>query len=480
MLSRVDDGSLGSRATRVACTLLSRAQIGAQFGGPVSGPVPTYPDCEWLIGSDAFLALTVEPGVSFAEATRFVVPLQTVTGIGSAAMIGNNRFLYFTAGGTSFSLLYQLVGDFSSLHSAQLAALARHVVAHRMPRGYVADPKAGRSSQAVPPVYFAGDSTAAGPQWAYVTQYETPAIRALCEYQVGSGLLVPSYFDWARHLLAVTAELHPRLVIYMGSANDGQALLVNGAIAAVGSRAWRQAYGKVVGATMTELLAEGTKVLWIGEPAMQDPTLSAEMQAEDQVVAAEAKSHRGVYWFNPGTVLDGPHGSYAGSLTIGGRLTPVRLDGIHLDIAGSLYLARYIARIVTQMLGAVVGPSTRLSPPTRTAGRLGAPLPAGRAGVAAAQPAAPGPPARRSSTAAASSTIRPTSSATVGSSSITPVTWPAGRMPASSRPSTIAALVSIGRWPPSPPAPGSSRWSGASQRPPAAAGRGRCSSPAAA
>jgi hypothetical protein len=367
VLSRVDDGSLGNRATRVACTLLSRAQIAGQFGGPVSWPVPTYPDCEWLIGSDAFLALSVEPGVSFAEATRYVVPLETTSGIGSASMIANNRFLYFTVGGTSFWLLYQQVGDFSSLHTAQLTALARDVAAHRMPRGNVGLPKPGRSSQpvpAVPPVYFAGDSTAAGPQWAYVNQYETPAIGALCEYQVGSGLLVPSFFDWSRHLLAVTAELHPRLVIYMGSANDGQALLVNGAIAGVGSPAWRAAYGKIVGATMSLLLKEGTKVLWIGEPAMQDPTLSAEMQAEDQVVAAEAKSHRGVYWFDPGTVLDGPGGSYAGSLVIDGQLTPVRLDGIHLNIAGSLYLARYIARIATQMLGAG-SPSRRTH---RTAG----------------------------------------------------------------------------------------------------------------
>jgi hypothetical protein len=353
-LSRLDDGSLGNRATRVACTLLSRAEIARQFGGPVGWPTPTYPDCEWLVGGDAFLALTVEPGVGFAAATRFVVPLEQVAGIGSAAMIANNRFLYFAAGGASFSLLYQQVGDFSSLHSAQLEALAREVVAHRVPAGPVGLPAApgpGQRLPAVPPVYFAGDSTAAGPQWAYVTRYETPATAALAEYQVGSGLLVPSFFDWSRHLLAVTAALRPRLVIYMGSANDGQPLYIAGAVRAVGSPDWRQAYGTVVGNTMSALLREGTKVLWVGEPAMQDPALSAEMSAEDQVVAAEAKLHRGVVWFDPGSVLDGRGGSYRGSLVIDGKLTPVRLDGIHLNIAGSLYLARYIARLAQEMLG---------------------------------------------------------------------------------------------------------------------------------
>jgi uncharacterized protein len=136
----------------------------------------------------------------------------------------------------------------------------------------------------------------------------------------------------------------------MGSANDGQNLLVGDAISAVGSTAWRRAYGKIVGSTMAALLREGTKVLWIGEPAMQDPTLSADMQAVDQVCAAEAAGHPGVVFFNPGTVLDTRSGGYTGTLVIDGRPTPVRLDGIHLNVAGSIYLADYIARYVQRML----------------------------------------------------------------------------------------------------------------------------------
>ena len=351
---RVDDGSLGDQATRAACTLLSRAQIAAQFGGPVGWPTPTYPDCTWLVGKDAFLSLAVEEGVSFGRATRFVVPLEHVGGIGSSAMIANNRFLYFSARGSSYWLLFQQVGDFSSLHSAQLEALAREVVAHRLPSGKVGLPRRSWSplrAPAVPPVYFAGDSTAAGPEWAYVDELATPATRALAEYQVGSGLLVPAFFDWSRHLLAVTAALRPRLVIYMGSANDGQDMLVGGVIRSVGSPAWRREYGRIVGGTMSALLREGTKVIWVGEPAMQDPTLSAEMKAEDQVIAAEARAHPGVVWFDPGAVLDGPGGSYRDSIVIDGKLTPVRLDGIHLNIAGSLYLARPIAQLAARLLG---------------------------------------------------------------------------------------------------------------------------------
>ena len=59
--ARVDDGSLGNRATRLACTLLSRAEIAKEFGGPVGEPTPTYPYCQWLVGKNSFVALDVEP-----------------------------------------------------------------------------------------------------------------------------------------------------------------------------------------------------------------------------------------------------------------------------------------------------------------------------------------------------------------------------------------------------------------------------------
>jgi hypothetical protein len=347
-LPRIDDGSLGDRATRLACKLLSRAQIAAQFGGPVGPATPTYPYCQWTVGSSAFVALQVEPGVAYATATRFVVPLQTVAHLGRAAEIANNRYLYFAGAHATYWLLYQQVGDFSSLHTARLTALARDVLARPLPAGKLPAPAAVAPG---PPVYFAGDSTAAGPEWAWATYFATSAReRTFCEYQVSSGMLVPKFFDWAKHILAVAAARRPRLVIWMGSANDGQPLLVKGSVAGVGTQAWQKAYGAVVGSVMAGLLREGAKVLWIGEPAMANPGLSLAMRSVDEVYAAQARRHPGVYWFDPGKVLDGPGGAYRGSIVIGGRPTQVRLDGIHLNAAGSIYLDRFIAKIVSRLL----------------------------------------------------------------------------------------------------------------------------------
>jgi hypothetical protein len=92
-------------------------------------------------------------------------------------------------------------------------------------------------------------------------------------------------------------------------------------------------------------------VLWIGEPAMQDRQLTADMRVIDEICAAQAAKHRGVSFLNPGTFLNGPNGAYEATVTIGGHRTPVRLDGIHLNMAGSLYLADFIAARVDRLLG---------------------------------------------------------------------------------------------------------------------------------
>jgi lysophospholipase L1-like esterase len=333
----------------MACTLLSRAQVGAEFGGPVGEPTPTYPYCQWLVGKNSFLALAVEPHTSFDTATQYVDTLVTVNGLGQQAIIANNRYLYFTKGSTSYWLLWQQPGDFSALNTHQLVVLGHDVLAHRLPSGPVGLPRSGPPG---PPIYFAGDSTVAGPEWAWWAYHEnSTTTRTLAEYQVGTGMVRSDFFNWPKHLLAVAAERHPKLVIWMGSANDGQAIVANGAYQAVGSRLWDAAYARTVGDTMQSLLTEGCKVLWIGEPAMQDPVINAAMDVIDRIYSEEAARHPGVVFYNPGVVLNTRSGRYAGSLWIHGVLTPVRLDGVHLNIAGSEVLADAIAPYVDRLLG---------------------------------------------------------------------------------------------------------------------------------
>ena len=127
---RFDDGSLGSqrRASPAGCSAGLRS--GPSSAGPSARPLRRTRTASGSSGTDAFLALAVEPGVSFAEATQYVTTLETITGLGQQAIIANNRYLYFTSGGVSYWLLWQQVGDFSELHTSQLVALAHDVLAH--------------------------------------------------------------------------------------------------------------------------------------------------------------------------------------------------------------------------------------------------------------------------------------------------------------------------------------------------------------
>ena len=114
----------------------------------------------------------------------------------------------------------------------------------------------------------------------------------------------------------------------MGSANDGQELLVDGAYRAVGSPVWRKAYAARVGAVMAELVREGSRVLWIGEPAMQDPQLSVRHAGDrrDLCRAGRQAPWRDLLqpWQRSERARTAPT---AARIVINGQPTVVRLDG---------------------------------------------------------------------------------------------------------------------------------------------------------
>ena len=123
------DGSLGDPNTARACSLLDSADIEAQFGGPVGAPTPIYPYCQWIVGDGAaFVALTILP-MTMDEARRTYTVREDVDGVGDDAYISSSRALVFGVGDTSYSILWQEVGDFSTVATDQLRALAASVLA---------------------------------------------------------------------------------------------------------------------------------------------------------------------------------------------------------------------------------------------------------------------------------------------------------------------------------------------------------------
>jgi len=123
------DGSLGDADSKLACTLLTQAEIEAQFGGPVSSATPIYPYCQWLVGDDAFIAGQIyrQP---IGEARVFHPVRFNVSGLGDdGGYIATTRAVYFGRNGVTYSVLWQKVGDFTTVETDRLSALARDVLA---------------------------------------------------------------------------------------------------------------------------------------------------------------------------------------------------------------------------------------------------------------------------------------------------------------------------------------------------------------
>jgi|KBSSwiStaDraftv2_1062776.scaffolds.fasta_scaffold932382_2 hypothetical protein len=122
------DGSLGDADTKQACSLLTAPEIEAQFGGPVGEATPIYPYCQWLVGTDAFVAVTIyrQP---ISEARNFHPVRFDTSGLGDdGGYIATTRAVFFGKGDVTYSILWQKVGDFTTVETEKLTALAQAVL----------------------------------------------------------------------------------------------------------------------------------------------------------------------------------------------------------------------------------------------------------------------------------------------------------------------------------------------------------------
>ena len=123
------DGSLGDADTKAACSLLTPAEIEAQFGGPVEEGTPVYPYCQWLVGDDAFVTVQIHRQ-PIEEARDFHPVRFDTSGVGDdGGYIATTRAIFFGHAGVTYSILWQKVGDFTTVETERLSALAANVLA---------------------------------------------------------------------------------------------------------------------------------------------------------------------------------------------------------------------------------------------------------------------------------------------------------------------------------------------------------------
>jgi hypothetical protein len=88
-----------------------------------------YPYCQWLVGDDAFVAVQIyrQP---IAEARTFHPVRFDTGGVGDdGGYIATTRAIFFGHDGVTYSVLWQKVGDFTTVETDRLRALAANVLA---------------------------------------------------------------------------------------------------------------------------------------------------------------------------------------------------------------------------------------------------------------------------------------------------------------------------------------------------------------
>ena len=172
-------------------------------------------------------------------------------------------------------------------------------------------------------------------------QLDSTGIAAVTMVAKGdSGLSNVAYYDWAASLRDLLVADHPQLVVVFVGANDDQGFYVDGNPAAAGTPAWSAAYAGRVDGIVTEAVAAGARVVWVGMPAMRDAGLNLGMQRQDAIYQAETMRFAGTL-FLPATVLGTPDRPYQSTATdASGRVVVTRTpDGVHLTSPGAAFLA---------------------------------------------------------------------------------------------------------------------------------------------
>ncbi len=174
-----------------------------------------------------------------------------------------------------------------------------------------------------------------------------------------TGLVNVAYYNWPAQLAAELASVHPQLLVVFLGANDGQGMDVDGTAQAFGSPGWVAAYTQRVDSLLEE--AEGAKVAvaWVGMPAMQDPSLNAEMGLINGIVAAQTSKYPNAIYVPASAVLC-PDGQFTatGTNLAGQTVTTRTPDGVHITPDGGQMLAQGVMDAVEHHW------HLRLPPPT--------------------------------------------------------------------------------------------------------------------
>ncbi len=201
-------------------------------------------------------------------------------------------------------------------------------------------------------VLIVGDFLAGAMGEALVSTFESSAGIAIDVRANGSsGLVRSDYYDWFANLPQFIKDTKPATIVIMMGSNDRQAMDIGGTKEKYGTELWFKEYEKRIDALITLAKRQQVPVLWVGLPAFQSPSLTADFVGFNRLYRSHIEKLGGEFvdvW--DGFVDEG--GKYVTTgYDVNGQQARLReADGIGMTQAGKQKLAFYVEKFVRRHL----------------------------------------------------------------------------------------------------------------------------------
>lgn len=181
---------------------------------------------------------------------------------------------------------------------------------------------------------------------------EMPGVAIEARTNGSSGLVRQDYYNWQTELPALIDEIKPAVVVLSLGANDRQMMTIGGSKEKFRSEAWSKEYEQRVAALSSFVLEKKVPLMWVGMPAFQTTSMTADMSAFNTIYRGTVEKTGGTFvdiW--DGFVDESGKFVVTGSDINGQQVRLRGSDGVSMTKAGKRKMAFYVEKEIRRILG---------------------------------------------------------------------------------------------------------------------------------
>ena len=185
----------------------------------------------------------------------------------------------------------------------------------------------------------------------------SPGVTITERNEPSSGLVRLDRYDWSAQLPAIMDQVKPAVVVIMLGANDRQQMQIGDNKEKVRSDAWLNEYEARVAKLAGVVTSRKIPLLWVGLPAFQSPSATADATTFNTIYRAQVEKAGGEFvdiW--DGFVDEDGTFVITGSDVTGQQVRLRNSDGINFTRAGRKKLAFYVEKFIRRHLGDMASP----------------------------------------------------------------------------------------------------------------------------